>query len=600
MRAPALRLRLLIAAAAVAVLATLASGALLTFAADRGLRGVARSRGLEASWRSLDPSGFLGLRLTGVVVRDLDRPDTLFRCDSARVTLDPLALLTLKARPASLGLWRSRVRIGGGAAAGLDTLDPQAVTAGGRDRADRLRHAAESLVRLLSAPARQTPHMELVDFRIQAGDEEALWRGAEIGWLEVEPAQGGVRVAALGSLRFEREVPFRASIAYQRDDRIEGEARLEVPRSGGEIRDPLRIAVSGRMTQDRGRGVVTLAPGSRITIGELPLELSGRLARRGPSLEVALSADTLTEARIKRSLPQPVLGPLAEVGVTGWWGYRSSLELDLSQPDSVAFTSDVLPHGLRLDPDRTYLRLFGLDQPFLATIHLPRGRIVTRLLDESNPHFRPLARIAPALSYAVVTNEDGGFFRHRGFNTEAVRASIAENLKAGAFRRGAGTITMQLARNLYLGHDRTLSRKGQEVVLAWIIEHLTGVSKERLLEIYLNIIEWGPDVNGADEAARFYFERDAGQLSVDQALFLATVIPAPKRWKGRFEPDGSLKGWARAQMHFIGRAMIAKGWLEADALPPAAALEVRLDGPARALLLSDTLATQADGPPSPI
>jgi membrane peptidoglycan carboxypeptidase len=77
----------------------------------------------------------------------------------------------------------------------------------------------------------------------------------------------------------------------------------------------------------------------------------------------------------------------------------------------------------------------------------------------------------------VLTNEDGGFYHHRGFNTAAIQGAIAENLRAGAFRRGAGTITMQLVRNLFLGHQRTLSRKGQEVVLAWVLEHMTGLSK---------------------------------------------------------------------------------------------------------------------------
>ena len=98
---------------------------------------------------------------------------------------------------------------------------------------------------------------------------------------------------------------------------------------------------------------------------------------------------------------------------------------------------------------------------------------------------------------------------------------------------------MQLARNLYTGHARTLSRKGQEVVLAWILEHLTGVSKDRLLEIYLNIIEWGPGIHGADEAARFYFDRDAHDLTLDQSLFLATVIPSPSRWRWRLDATGT-------------------------------------------------------------
>jgi membrane peptidoglycan carboxypeptidase len=184
-----------------------------------------------------------------------------------------------------------------------------------------------------------------------------------------------------------------------------------------------------------------------------------------------------------------------------------------------------------------------------------------------------------------VTNEDGAFYRHGGFNMEAVRQSIAENAIAGRYRRGAGTITMQLVRNLYLGHERTLSRKWQEVALAWIIEHLTPVTKERLLEIYLNIIEWGPDIHGADEATRFYFGHDASRVSVDEALFLATLVPSPSKWKWRLEQDGTLRAGTRAQMHFIGRRMIDKRWLPPEALPPADSLRVALLGPARDLML---------------
>ena len=190
-------------------------------------------------------------------------------------------------------------------------------------------------------------------------------------------------------------------------------------------------------------------------------------------------------------------------------------------------------------------------------------------------------QIDSLLTHAVVTNEDGGFFRHRGFNTEAVKQSIAENLRAGAFKRGAGTITMQLARNLYLGHQRTLARKMQEVVLAWVLEHLTGVGKRRLLEIYFNIIEWGPGVHGADEAARYYFDRDASRLTIDESLFLATIVPAPLKWRYRFDSQGALRPFAQAQMHFIGRAMIAKGWLDPAHLPAAELLRVDLRGAAR-------------------
>jgi membrane peptidoglycan carboxypeptidase len=139
-------------------------------------------------------------------------------------------------------------------------------------------------------------------------------------------------------------------------------------------------------------------------------------------------------------------------------------------------------------------------------------------------------------------------------------------------------------RNLYLGHARTLSRKGQEVVLTWLIEHLSGLDKRRMLEIYLNIIEWGPDVLGADEATHYYFGHDATRLTVPEALFMATVLPSPAKWRWRFTPEGRLRDFERAQMHFIGRAMIAKGWLAPDQLPETDALDVELAGAAQEVL----------------
>jgi membrane peptidoglycan carboxypeptidase len=97
---------------------------------------------------------------------------------------------------------------------------------------------------------------------------------------------------------------------------------------------------------------------------------------------------------------------------------------------------------------------------------------------------------------------------------------------------------------------------------------------------------------GADEAARFYFDRDAHDLTLDQSLFLATVIPSPSRWRSRFDFNGTARRYVKAQMHFIGRAMIAKGWLPPEALPPADSLSVELAGPARAISFPDT--TRAD------
>jgi len=596
-----------LAVLAVAVVVGFSFGPIVAHLAAGRIRAAAAARGLTVSWRKLTVSGLGRVRAIDVVAaraRPGSSPDSLFQADSLAVALDLGSLWSLRPRVGSLGLWHAQVRLPARSSAEFDTLAEEDRPSGPaskerRARAERLRRSAESWVRLLLVPARRLPRLEFEDVSVSSGsgDDESI-QGLRIARLDLEPFEDGVRLSTFGSLERERRVPFTAAFTYDRKDRIRGGARFLIPDSNRARTDPLAITVDGTLHQNNRRGWVTIGEGTRVTIGQIPFRIDGRLATRGPALQLAVAADGMTEARIKRSLPPAVLGPLLSVGVRGSWDYRVEVDLDLARPDSVRFEADVVPHQLVLDPARTRLRLLGLNQPFVAVILLPRGARAVRELSMNNPHFRTLDAISPHLVHAVVTNEDGGFFVHRGFNTEAMKQAIAENLKAGAYRRGAGTITMQLARNLYTGHARTLSRKGQEIVLAWILEHLTGVSKDRLLEIYLNIIEWGPGIHGADEAARYYFGRDAHDLTLDQSLFLATVIPSPSRWRGRLDAGGDARRYVKAQMHFIGRAMIAKGWLAPEALPSAASLHVALAGPAGEIFFRDKVGADSSASPA--
>ena len=564
-----------------------------------GLRGAAARRGLDASWAALRVSPGLVVRVQDLTLRRRADGDTLFRGDSLTVSLDPGSLLLLHPWPGRVVLAHARVHLSTRRGADADTLAPEEfraprARAGDAQRAERLRGVARSFVRLLAAPARSFPRLSLIDVwltagpRSAAGVQGAAAAGLRLRRLELAPSRRGPRFEAAGSLLGEREVPFDVFLAYGLDDRLTGDARFDIPGVGRARREPLRITVDGALSQDRNAGRVTFSDSTRVTIGALRLRLRGAIERSGPRFRIAVVGDSLTADQWRRSLPAVMLGPLAGLAVRGWYSQRVSLDLDLARPDRVEFAAAVVPHGLRIDPAATRLELLGLDRPFVARIHLPHDRIVERDLSPANPHYRPLDAIDTLLVNAVVTNEDGAFFRHRGFNTEAVKGAIAANARAGAYRRGAGTITMQLVRNLYLGHARTLSRKGQEVVLAWVIEHLTGLTKERMLEIYLNIIEWGPGIHGADEAAHYYFGHDAGHLSPDEALFLATVVPAPTRWRNRFDADGALQPFERAQMRFIGRAMVARNRLSPALLPEADAMHVELRGAARNALLPST------------
>lgn len=139
-----------------------------------------------------------------------------------------------------------------------------------------------------------------------------------------------------------------------------------------------------------------------------------------------------------------------------------------------------------------------------------------------------LKDIAPHLSEAVVISEDAGFWGHDGIDVGELRAALEQAWDDGELGRGASTITQQLAKNLYLNHDRSLLRKAKELVLARRLEK--ALSKKRILTLYLNIIEWGDGVYGAEAAAREYFRVSADGVSTAEAAILAAMLPNPRQW----------------------------------------------------------------------
>ena len=140
----------------------------------------------------------------------------------------------------------------------------------------------------------------------------------------------------------------------------------------------------------------------------------------------------------------------------------------------------------------------------------------------------PLSKISHQLQSAVIAAEDGRFYQHQGVDWEEMQKSFEKDWKKKKYLRGSSTISMQLIKNLYLPRQKMLMRKVVEVVLTLWMEQ--WVPKDRILEIYLNSIEWGDGVYGVEMASQHYFKKNASQLSNQEALFLASIIPNPKRW----------------------------------------------------------------------
>lgn len=138
--------------------------------------------------------------------------------------------------------------------------------------------------------------------------------------------------------------------------------------------------------------------------------------------------------------------------------------------------------------------------------------------------FVPLSQISPDLQHAVVAAEDARFYQHHGFDWHEVQIAAQEDLEGDRIR-GASTITQQLVKNLFFGTDRSFLRKGAEVTLVPVAEIVLG--KRRILEIYLNTVEWGPGIYGAEAACRYHYEIGARSIGRQQAARLAATLPAP-------------------------------------------------------------------------
>ncbi len=152
--------------------------------------------------------------------------------------------------------------------------------------------------------------------------------------------------------------------------------------------------------------------------------------------------------------------------------------------------------------------------------------------------FIPLSQISPNLQHAVIAAEDGRFYQHHGFDWHQMEIAADEDWEGGR-SRGASTITQQLVKNLFFGTGRSILRKGAEATLVPVAEFVLG--KQRILEIYLNVIEWGPGIYGADAAGRSYDGTAARNLSRDQAARLAAILPAPlKRRPARMNQYSAL------------------------------------------------------------
>jgi hypothetical protein len=418
-----------------------------------------------------------------------------------------------------LGAHRSRVNVQGAGAAGTPAFAATAVASGGGLRG--------------SLQARDMALGPLRPLVRELGIHPDRARGRLSLQVDVEPGQPG-RVA------FDGEVS-GLDLLHARLDR-------------DAWRD-LAASFRGLASVSTGQAMISVERAELTALG-IPVQLQGSLALR-PVLSGDLHLSTPPGhppscATLLSAQAAPVRQVLAGMQLDGQLGVTLSLVFDAAAWEELALDVKLSPRcRVTREPDLLEALLPRLRGGKRARRALGAARVVRPLpIDSEHPDYVSLSRMPPWLPAAFITAEDGRFFAHQGFDLENIRRALAHDFEVADFAKGASTITQQVAKNLFLGPERTLGRKLEELVLAWRLHD--EVPKHRMLELYLNIIELGPGIRGVKRAAQVYFGKRVSDLSALEAAHLAALTPNPVGYARRFRDGRVDEGWLLKLYDLLG------------------------------------------------
>lgn len=285
------------------------------------------------------------------------------------------------------------------------------------------------------------------------------------------------------------------------------------------------------------------------------------------------------------SLPKGLFSNLDGIRTSGSLAYHFLLDIDFAQLDSLKFDSELKEKEFRIVKYGA-TPLGKMSEEFVYTAYEEGQPVRTFPVGPSWEHFTPLDSISPLLQMSVMQSEDGAFFYHRGFLPDAMREALIHDLKVRRFARGGSTISMQLIKNVFLNRNKNFARKLEEALIVWLIETERLTSKERMYEVYLNIVEWGPMVYGAQEAAMYYFKKHPSQLTVQESIFLASIIPKPKHFHHSFTEEVELKENMEGYYTLLKERLVKKGLID-EAAADTIRANIKVTGEARKRFLHE-------------
>jgi len=307
--------------------------------------------------------------------------------------------------------------------------------------------------------------------------------------------------------------------------------------------------------------------GGAVELGKVRLELEGSYetvdlkdGKRGPRVFATWTVPVVPCGDALSSMPKGLLPKLDGMEMQGTFGARGRVGFDARLPDKTEVDL-FLDQKCRVTKAPPALSVERFKEPFDLRVYDPKGSPRVAKFGPGTADWVALDNISPRVVDALMVCEDGAFYHHNGFSAAAIRNAIIANIKAGKFAVGASTITMQLAKNVFLDRHKQLSRKLQEAVLtAWLEQ---AMSKSELLELYLNVIEFGPNIYGIGPASWHWFGRPARDLDAVESIFLISILPSPVRRHALWDKGEASDGYMQ-YVHALLKEAHARGKLEDD------------------------------------
>lgn len=338
---------------------------------------------------------------------------------------------------------------------------------------------------------------------------------------------------------------------------------------------PFTFGLKGQLTAEMPtrdpRKLKAALIGGEVQLGDVVMRLEGGVDNTGEALTVAGKAkiDPIEAEMLSRAVPPGLLPNLQPFRASGRFAFDAELKLDMANLKDTILKADLDTRRMQIVEMNDRVNFRALRTEFYTRFEMPDGEFIVRKTGPQSGRWTPLDAVPPLLPAAIMAQEDGGFMRHGGVSMLHLRGSLIRNLERGRFARGGSTMTMQLARNLFLNRRKTLSRKLEEVILAWQLEK--SFSKEELLALYLNVVEFGEEVFGIGDAARHYFHKSPTKLTPIEIAFLTRLLPSPRRYGKQFE-KGAVESGYGARMKALLKRLVKLGKLSQaayDAADPA-------------------------------